>query len=80
MWLNADSNYSTAKELTNRLRIFTIRDFKLEVLLDLVDCLYHHNHGLTVTGNFSMQELVERERMHPAIVRRLDDMCTAIEL
>jgi DNA replication protein DnaC len=57
-----------------------LTDFKMEVLLDLVDCLYRHNHGLTVTSNFSMRELVERERMPPAVVRRLDDMCTAVEL
>jgi len=57
-----------------------LTDFKSEVLFDLVDSLYRHNHGLTVTSNFSMRELMERERMPPAIVRRLDDMCTAVEL
>jgi DNA replication protein DnaC len=50
-------------------------DFKTEVLFELVDALYRQMHGLTVTGNHSLQDLVERERMHPAIVRRLDDMC-----
>jgi hypothetical protein len=55
-------------------------DFKTEVLFDLVDSLYRRKHGITVTGNYSMRDLVERERMHPAIVRRLDDMCTALEL
>jgi len=35
---------------------------------------------LTVTGNYSLRELVEQERMHPAIVRRLDDMCRVIQL
>jgi len=57
-----------------------VTDFKSEVLFDLVDSLHRHNQGLTVTGNFSMRELVERERTHPAIVRRFDDMCTAVEL
>jgi DNA replication protein DnaC len=55
-------------------------DFKTEVLFELVDTLYRHKHGLTVTSNYSLRELVESERMHPAIVRRLDDMCHAIEL
>jgi DNA replication protein DnaC len=55
-------------------------DFKTEVLFDLVDSLYRQMHGLTVTGNYSMRDLVERERMHPAIVRRLDDMCRVIEV
>ena len=55
-------------------------DFKTEVLFDLVDNLYRRKHGLTVTGNYSMRDLVEHERMHPAIVRRLDDMCRVIEV
>jgi DNA replication protein DnaC len=55
-------------------------DFKTEVLFDLVDSLYRQKHGLTVTGNYSMRDPVEHERMHPAIVRRLDDMCRVIEV
>lgn len=55
-------------------------DLKTEVLFDLVDSLYRQKHGLTVTGNLTMRDLVERERMHPAIVRRLDDMCRAVEV
>ena len=55
-------------------------DFKTEVLFELVDALYRQKHGLTVTANYSLQDLVERERMHPAIVRRLDDMCRVIQL
>jgi predicted ATPase len=55
-------------------------DFKTEVLFDLVDSLYRQKHGLIVTGNYSMRDLVEHERMHPAIVRRLDDMCRVIEV
>jgi len=57
-----------------------LTEFKTEVLFDLVDSLYRQKHGLTVTGNYSMRDLVEHERMHPAIVRRLDDMCKVIEL
>jgi DNA replication protein DnaC len=55
-------------------------DFKTEVLFDLIDTLYRQKHGLTVTSNYSMLDLVARERLHPAIVRRLDDMCRVIEL
>jgi DNA replication protein DnaC len=55
-------------------------DFKTEVLFDLVDTLYRQKHGLTVTGNYSMRDLIEQERMHPAIVRRLDDMCRVIQI
>jgi DNA replication protein DnaC len=57
-----------------------VTDFKTEVLFDLVDSLYRQKHGLTVTGNYSMRDLVEQERMHPAIVRRLDDMCRVVEV
>jgi DNA replication protein DnaC len=57
-----------------------LTDFNTEVLFDLVDSLYRQKHGLTVTGNYSMRDLVERERMHPAIVRRLDDMCRVVEV
>ena len=57
-----------------------LTDFKTEVLFDLVDSLYRQKHCLTVTGNYSMRDLVEHERMHPAIVRRLDDMCRAVEV
>lgn len=55
-------------------------DFRTEVLFNLVDSLYRRNYGLTVTSNYSMRDLVERERLHPAIVRRLDDMCRIVEV
>ena len=57
-----------------------LTEFKDEVLFELVDALYRHKHGLTVTSNLSLQELAERERMHPAIVRRLDDICRVIQI
>jgi hypothetical protein len=37
-------------------------------------------HGLTVTGNLTLRDLVDRERLHPAIVRRVDDMCAVLEV
>jgi DNA replication protein DnaC len=55
-------------------------EFKTEVLFDLADTMYSQNHGLTVTSNYSLRDLIERERMHPAIVRRLDDMCRVVDL
>ncbi|MBN1222951.1 MAG: ATP-binding protein [Candidatus Aminicenantes bacterium] len=55
-------------------------DFRTEVLFNLVDSLYRGNHGLTITSNYSMRDLIERERLHPAIVRRLDDMCRIVEV
>jgi DNA replication protein DnaC len=55
-------------------------DFKTEVLFELVDSLYGRNHGLTVTSNYSLRDLIKHERLHPAIVRRLDDICRVVEL
>ncbi len=55
-------------------------DFRTVVLFDLVDTLYRQKHVLTVKGNYSMRDLVRRERMHPAIIRRVDDMCRVIEV
>jgi len=55
-------------------------DFKTEVLFDLVDTLYRRKHGLTVTGNLTLRDLVDRERLHPAIDRRVDDMCAVLEV
>jgi hypothetical protein len=53
---------------------------KTDVLVGPVDTLYRHKHGLTVTRNYSLPNLVDRECLHPAIVRRLDDMCTVLEV
>ena len=35
---------------------------------------------LATHRNYSMRDLVEYERVHPAIVRRLDDMCRVLEV
>jgi hypothetical protein len=42
--------------------------------------LYRQNHGLTVTSNYTMRDLIECERLHPAIVCRLDNICRVLEL
>jgi DNA replication protein DnaC len=55
-------------------------DFKTEVQFDLLDTLYRQKHSLTVTGNLSLRDLLGREHLHPAIVRRVDDMCIALEV
>lgn len=57
-----------------------VTDFKIEVLFDLIDSLYRRKHCLTATSNYSMRDLVQQERMHPAIVRRLDDICRMVDL
>ena len=54
--------------------------FKTELPFDLADNLYRQKQGLTVAGNDSMRDLAEHERMHPAIVRRLDDRRRLVEV
>jgi hypothetical protein len=55
-------------------------DFRTDVLFDLVDSLYRQNNRLTVTSNYSMRDLLERERLHPAIIRHIDDICSILEV
>ena len=57
---------------------FKPTDFKDEVLFGLVDGLYRNQVGLTVTSNGTLSELTES--VHPAVVRRLKDMCEVLEV
>lgn len=59
---------------------FKVTDFKFEVMFDLIDTIYKRNLGLTVTSNYGFRDLVEFEKVHPAIVRRIDDACRLVEL
>ena len=54
---------------------FKATEFKFEILFDLFDTLYKRNLGVTVTSNYSMSQLANSDRLDPAIVRRIDDMC-----
>lgn len=59
---------------------FKATDFKFEVLFDLIDTIYKRNLGLTITSNYSLRELSVSGLVHPSIVRRIDDICEAIEV
>lgn len=59
---------------------FKATDFKFEVLFDLFDTLYRRKLGLTATSNYSLRELATTQTLHPAIVRRIDDTCRAVEI
>jgi hypothetical protein len=59
---------------------FKTSDFKTEVLFDSINSLYRQKHGLTLISNFPMHNMIDRERMHPAIVRQMDYMCRLAEL
>lgn len=57
---------------------FKITEFKFEVLFDLVNTLYSRKLGLTITSNLSLTELMRV--LDTSIVRRIDDMCQAVEV
>lgn len=59
---------------------FKSTEFKHEVLFELFDLLYRRKLGVTVTSNYGLRFLVETERVHPAIVRRIDDMCEVVRV
>jgi len=59
---------------------FKSTDYRTAALFDLFDTLYKRQLGLTVTSNYSLSELASSQQVHPAIVRRLDDMCRAVEV
>lgn len=59
---------------------FKPTEFKGEAMFDLFDTLYRRKLALTVTTNWSLRVLAEGERLHPAIARRLDDMCLAVRV
>lgn len=59
---------------------FKPTDWKGEALFDLFDTLYRRELSVTITSNWSLQVLIEQERVHPAIVRRIDEMCMAVQV
>lgn len=59
---------------------FKVTDFKFEVLYDLINTIYTRKIGLTITSNYNLLDLQKFDRLHPAIVRRIDDICKVIEV
>ena len=57
---------------------FKVTDFKNETLFDLFDTIYRRNLSITLTSNWDLRMLVENERLDSAVVRRIDDLCTAL--
>lgn len=57
---------------------FKLTEFKAEAIYNLIDNLYRRQVGLTVTSNLSLRDLTDK--VGPAVVRRIDDMCEVIEL
>jgi DNA replication protein DnaC len=59
---------------------FKTTDFKFEALFDLIDNVYKRDLALTVTSNHSMKMLSMNRLLDPAILRRIDDICEAVEV
>lgn len=57
---------------------FKPTDFKSEALFRLIDTIWNRKLSLTVTSNYSLTEL--QEKLDPAVVRRLDDICQALDM
>lgn len=55
-------------------------DFRQEALFDLFDTLYRRKLNITITSNFNLASLIEFERLHPAIIRRIDEMCQVVQV
>ncbi len=59
---------------------FKVSDFKAAALFDLIDTIYKRNLGLTITSNYSIQDLGESGRVDWSVLRRIDDICEVVEL
>jgi DNA replication protein DnaC len=55
-------------------------EFRSQELFDLVDSIYRNNLNVTITSNFTLKELGELEKVHPAFIRRIDEICKVLEL
>ena len=59
---------------------FKMTDFKSQGLFDLIDMIYRKSLNLTLTSNFTLKELVELEKLHPSLIRRIDEICQVLEI
>jgi DNA replication protein DnaC len=59
---------------------FKMTDFKSQGLFDLIDAIYRNGLSLTLTSNFTLKELVDLEKLHPAQIRRIDEICRLAEM
>jgi DNA replication protein DnaC len=57
---------------------FKVTEYKQEALFNVIDAIYRHQQGLSLSTNLNLIEL--QEKLSPAICRRIDDICERIEL
>ncbi len=59
---------------------FKLSDFRAQALHELIDAMYRKCLSLTITSNYSLTELGELEKLPPSVIRRIDGMCTVLEV
>ncbi len=59
---------------------FKLSDFRAQALHELIDAMYRKCLSLTITSNYSLKELGELEKLPPSVIRRIDGMCTVLEV
>jgi DNA replication protein DnaC len=59
---------------------FKYTDYRAEILFWLIDHIYGRKLTLVVTSNYSLTELAQRDLVHPAVIRRLDDHCKVLKV
>jgi len=47
---------------------------------ELIDAIYRKCLSLTITGNYSLKELGELEKLPPSAIRRIDGICRVLEV
>lgn len=55
-----------------------VTEWKMEILFSVIDAIYRNEMRLTMTCNLNLSEL--QDKLSPAIVRRIDDICNLVEL
>ena len=59
---------------------FKPSEFRSQAIFDLIDGIYRRNLSVTITSNLSVTGLTQLERLEPAVLRRIDDMCIAVQV
>jgi DNA replication protein DnaC len=59
---------------------FKATEFKQEALFDLFDTLWRRQLSFTITSNLNLAALIDSEKLHPAVISRIDKMCLAVQV
>ncbi len=59
---------------------FKLTDFRSQALFDLIDMIHRNNLSLTLTSSLTLGELESFEKLPPALIRRIDEICKVVEM